>query len=205
MTGLRSCEALKHGPDPESLILYRGRTHFIILNRFPYNPGHLMSRLTGIRAAFERTSPPPRPEQLADVESRHPEYRARSPPRRGFRNVAHGPAGRPRAGVTEHYHLHVVPRDGRRRIFMPLMASDQGGHRGSEYDLRTHPSPCSRKRRKRINPTPSGKTMLKTMRKNVKARSPTLWIIIGYVRNPDLSPSGEAPAAWAKPTGPTPW
>ena len=36
------CDFVKESNDRENLILYRGETSFIIMNRNPYNPGHVM-------------------------------------------------------------------------------------------------------------------------------------------------------------------
>lgn len=36
------CEALASGSDRDSLVLFRGRTCVLMLNLYPYNPGHLM-------------------------------------------------------------------------------------------------------------------------------------------------------------------
>ena len=43
--GCPFCELPARGPerDEESLILYRGEVTFVILNAYPYNPGHLMA------------------------------------------------------------------------------------------------------------------------------------------------------------------
>src|SRR5215470_12794608 len=36
------CDALARNNDAETLIVYRGKKTFIILNRFPYTSGHVM-------------------------------------------------------------------------------------------------------------------------------------------------------------------
>ena len=36
------CEHIKENRDRENLILYRGKKAFIIMNKYPYNNGHLM-------------------------------------------------------------------------------------------------------------------------------------------------------------------
>jgi ATP adenylyltransferase len=101
------CEAFASAtPDP--LVVFRGRTTFVILNKFPYNNGHLMvvpNRHIGRLA--DLTS-----DELAELigltqtaekalaEAYHPH---------GFNmgiNLGK-PAG---AGVLDHVHMHVVPR-----------------------------------------------------------------------------------------------
>jgi ATP adenylyltransferase len=36
------CEAIKDNQDRKNLVLYRGKECFCILNKYPYNNGHLM-------------------------------------------------------------------------------------------------------------------------------------------------------------------
>lgn len=106
-TGCIFCDALARG-DAEPLLIYRGARAFVILNKFPYNNGHLMvvanrhvGRLAGLDAAelTEIMTLTQAAERALDV-AYHPH---------AF-NVGLNlgkPAG---AGVLDHLHLHVVPR-----------------------------------------------------------------------------------------------
>jgi ATP adenylyltransferase len=101
------CDALARA-EFETLIVHRGRRSFVILNKFPYNNGHLMvvpNRHVGRLADLE---PEERDEimrltQAAErvlTEIYHPH---------GFNmglNLGK-PAG---AGILDHLHMHVVPR-----------------------------------------------------------------------------------------------
>jgi ATP adenylyltransferase len=119
MTGCIFCEALKLGSDRRALILHRGRTHFIILNRYPYNPGHLMIAPFRHTAAYERTSPAAAAEMAGLLKLAIRVLRAHYRPQ-GF-NVGMNLGRSAGAGVTEHYHLHVVPRWTGDSNFMPLV------------------------------------------------------------------------------------
>lgn len=101
------CRALDP-TDPSPLILYRGRTCFVILNLYPYNNGHLMvapHRHVGTLTAASREEL----HELMDLvrcaeqvltEAYHPH---------GL-NVGLN-LGRPAgAGIVDHVHAHVVPR-----------------------------------------------------------------------------------------------
>jgi ATP adenylyltransferase len=94
--------------DQASLVVFRGRTCFIILNKFPYNNGHLMvvpnRHVASLVAATE--------EELCELI----DLARRSEIALGEAYAPHGlnmginvgkPAG---AGVLDHVHLHVVPR-----------------------------------------------------------------------------------------------
>lgn len=109
-SGCIFCDALKETDPLVSLIVYRGNLNFLILNRYPYNNGHLMI------APYQHTSNPAEvnPEILDEMmrlsqrvlkalkEIYHPD---------GF-NLGMNLGRSAGAGIEEHYHLHVLPRWG---------------------------------------------------------------------------------------------
>lgn len=101
------CEALARGDD-EPLLIHRGARAFVILNKFPYNNGHLMvvanrhvGRLSALDAAelVEIMTLTQAAERALDAAYRPHAYNV------GL-NLGK-PAG---AGVLDHLHMHVVPR-----------------------------------------------------------------------------------------------
>lgn len=94
--------------DRENLILYRGKTAFVMLNRFPYTNGHLMV------APYKHTADMGdlNDDELLEINklvARSLEWLKRAYKPDGFNigvNVGR-PAG---AGVPTHIHWHVVPR-----------------------------------------------------------------------------------------------
>ena len=107
MPGCIFCEALARGGD-EPLLIHRGARAFVILNKFPYNNGHLMvvanrhvGRLTALDAAelSEIMTLTQAAERALDAAYRPHAYNV------GL-NLGK-PAG---AGVLDHLHMHVVPR-----------------------------------------------------------------------------------------------
>ena len=100
------CDAHQSGSDP--LVAWTGERAFVILNKFPYNNGHLMivpvrhvSRLSDLDAdeLLEVMSLAQSCEQaLARLYSPH-----------GF-NVGIKLGRSAGAGIAEHLHVHVVPR-----------------------------------------------------------------------------------------------
>ncbi len=94
--------------DEKNLILHRGRTAFVIFNRFPYTSGHLMV------APFRQTADP---EDLTDDELLEINQLVRDCVRwlrKGFSpdgfniGINLGSAGG--AGIPTHIHWHIVPR-----------------------------------------------------------------------------------------------
>lgn len=114
------CQGPKAKDDKSSLILYRGEKNFVILNKFPYNPGHLM--ISPYRHV-------PDLEDLTDDELlEHFDLvrRGTRALRRAFEPAAFNiglnigkPAG---AGIGDHIHTHVVPRWEGDTNFMPVVA-----------------------------------------------------------------------------------
>ena len=102
------CEALKQNDDEEMLILARAEHSFIILNRYPYNNGHLMVVPYAHKAALNELDADTRAEMmelLSKVETMlKMEYR----PDGINMGVNIGAAAG--AGVADHIHFHVVPR-----------------------------------------------------------------------------------------------
>ena len=102
------CEALGMPDGPDNLILHRGQQAFVILNRFPYTSGHLMVVPYKHDATIEGLEAETRAELMelaAQVMSLlGKEYHAQ-----GF-NMGINVGEAAGAGITEHVHLHVVPR-----------------------------------------------------------------------------------------------
>lgn len=119
MRGCIFCRALKRDDDRAAFILYRGNHNFIILNKFPYNPGHLMIAPYDHTASLEKT-PAASSNELAELLklSLHVLKKRYRP--QGF-NVGLNLGRSAGAGVVHHYHLHVIPRWQGDANFMPLV------------------------------------------------------------------------------------
>ena len=101
------CAALA-AADREPLIVWRGRLAFILLNKFPYNNGHLMvvpNRHVGRLADLERAEAT---EFLELVQAAERTLERVYQPHGLNLGVNLGKAAG--AGVLDHLHMHVVPR-----------------------------------------------------------------------------------------------
>jgi len=107
------------GADEANLVLLRGRDCYVVLNRYPYNGGHLMiaprqhvSRLADLddAALAEMMRLARLCEKVLTAEIRP----------RGF-NVGLNIGRTAGAGVDDHLHLHVVPRWDGDTNFMPVL------------------------------------------------------------------------------------
>ena len=94
--------------DEEALVVHRGATCYVVLNRFPYTNGHAMVVPFAHRASLASMTPDERLELVelgARVETALREEYAPHGLNLGM-NVGRS-AG---AGIADHVHLHVVPR-----------------------------------------------------------------------------------------------
>jgi len=101
------CDALARGAG-EPLLLFPGRTCFVILNLYPYNNGHLMVVPNRHVATLAEAAP----DELAELMAltRHAEMALAEAYQPQGLNVGMN-LGRPAgAGVADHLHVHVVPR-----------------------------------------------------------------------------------------------
>jgi len=103
------CHHLAHPEDDgENLVLWRTERSIVVLNRFPYNNGHLLIAPVRHIATFEETS---EDEMLEMVKLIRETQRALSLTIRpvGF-NVGLNFGRCAGAGLPGHMHIHVVPR-----------------------------------------------------------------------------------------------
>jgi ATP adenylyltransferase len=113
------CEAID-GPDEEGLVVRRASHAFVLLNRFPYASGHLM--IAPLRHTGEFT-------ELADEEvleihrlaGQGMGALAETYAPQGF-NLGWNLGRVAGAGVTDHVHMHLVPRWVGDTNFMPVLA-----------------------------------------------------------------------------------
>jgi ATP adenylyltransferase len=115
------CSARDGTDDRASLVLARGAHAFLILNAYPYAPGHLMAVTNRHLGALADA----RPEELAEamtlvqraVAALAAEYRAE-----GF-NVGLNQGRVAGAGIEDHLHVHVVPRWGGDHNFATVLGA----------------------------------------------------------------------------------
>jgi ATP adenylyltransferase len=106
--------------DRRNLVVHRAPHAFTILNRYPYNSGHLMVVPLAHVSALEELAP----EAFAAL---HEELlRAVAAVKRAYRpeglNMGMNLGKVAGAGIADHLHWHVVPRWGGDTNFMPVVA-----------------------------------------------------------------------------------
>lgn len=117
-TGCFLCDAPAHDRDEETLLLYRGKHVFAIMNLYPYNTAHLLIAPYAHTADFAGLPHEPASDLMALTQRCVREIAAEYRPK-GF-NVGMNlgePAG---AGEPDHLHVHVVPRWPGDANFMPI-------------------------------------------------------------------------------------
>ena len=115
------CNRLAEKDDVQSLVLHRGESAFVIMNRYPYNTGHVMIvPNTHVSSPEDADS-----EVMSEMAAlRGPVLRAirRTLSPEGF-NLGLNVGTIAGAGIADHLHEHVVPRWLGDANFMPILAS----------------------------------------------------------------------------------
>ena len=106
--------------DDDSLIVYRGRTSYVVLNLFPYNPGHLLVCPYRHVPLYVDLTDDETAEFTALTKEAIRALEAASAPM-GF-NLGMNQGAVAGAGVAAHLHQHVVPRWGGDSNFLPIVA-----------------------------------------------------------------------------------
>ncbi len=113
------CNAYQDQNDREKLVLYRGEHVFVMMNLYPYNPGHLMVVPYEHTADFSTLDPAISSEIMALGQRCVAVLQAETQPH-GF-NLGMNLGRTAGAGVDQHLHLHVVPRWNGDTNFMPVI------------------------------------------------------------------------------------
>jgi ATP adenylyltransferase len=114
------CEMLGAEDDRGQLILHRSEMSFLVLNKFPYNNGHLMAVPYRHVDTLEALTAAEAVDMMALVSLGIRALRRSTNPE-GF-NIGVNIGKIAGAGVIDHVHTHVVPRWGGDTNFMPVLA-----------------------------------------------------------------------------------
>lgn len=109
--------------DRTDLILARGTSSFVILNKFPYNTGHLMVVPYDHLGDFELLSADVLAGLMEQVRTSIRVLRETMDPQAFNLGANIGEAAG--AGAPGHFHFHVVPRWGGDTNFMPVLAGSK--------------------------------------------------------------------------------
>jgi ATP adenylyltransferase len=118
--GCLLCALPQEEADRANLILHRGPTAYVVMNRYPYNNGHLMIVPYRHCDDLSQFSPEESLELMAAVQ-RATQVLAQAFGAEGF-NVGINLGRAAGAGIADHVHLHVVPRWAGDTNFMPVLA-----------------------------------------------------------------------------------
>jgi ATP adenylyltransferase len=114
------CEAAASHDDDASLVVFRGKRVFVLLNRYPYTNGHVMVAPLAHEAWFS-DSPGETLAELIAVMARSQKILVGALKTDGL-NVGVNFGSAAGAGVAGHYHVHVVPRWSGDTNFMSVTA-----------------------------------------------------------------------------------
>jgi ATP adenylyltransferase len=113
------CTRYPKDDDRNNLILYRGKTAFVIMNRFPYNNGHVMIVPYRHSGDIHELSADEKLEMM-DITQLCLTVLSEVMQPHGF-NIGMNIGRVSGAGVLDHLHSHVVPRWNGDTNFMPVI------------------------------------------------------------------------------------
>jgi len=102
------CDGLKQVDGTDNLIVYRGSKAFVMLNRYPYTSGHLMIVPYEHQPSLELLEAESRTD-IMNLSARAIQVLQVLYSPQGY-NLGMNIGNAAGAGVSEHVHLHVVPR-----------------------------------------------------------------------------------------------
>jgi ATP adenylyltransferase len=102
------CKRIKMKSDRENLVLFRGKKSFVIMNKYPYNGGHLLIVPYAHKSDISRLTPL-ESNEMFDLTRKSVAILKKAMPADGF-NIGMNLGAVAGAGVEEHLHIHIVPR-----------------------------------------------------------------------------------------------
>jgi len=118
-SGCIFCTRINQDSDRENLILLRGKHNFVIMNKYPYNNGHLMVLPNRHTSEFDSWSDPEKLEMM-NLVSKSMDVLKKTVNPDGF-NVGLNIGKIAGAGIDDHLHFHIVPRWAADTNFMPVV------------------------------------------------------------------------------------
>lgn len=114
------CNAVRDNQDADNLVVYRGEECFCILNKYPYNSGHLMIVPNEHKADISELTDREMLEIMKLTQNMKEILTAIMKPE-GF-NLGINIGKSAGAGLVGHIHLHIVPRWNGDTNFMPAIS-----------------------------------------------------------------------------------
>src|SRR4051794_32875599 len=106
--------------DRENLIVFRGKESYIILNKYPYNNGHVLI-VPNVHVANFVEVPDTALTEMNSLAKKAMRALDASYQPQGY-NIGVNQGEAAGAGVKHHIHLHIVPRWSGDTNFMPVLA-----------------------------------------------------------------------------------
>jgi ATP adenylyltransferase len=115
------CKIAKDARDLKNLVVWRGTYCYVVMNRFPYNSGHIMIVPYTHAQGFSKL----KDAELAEIMTTAKKCfrvltKINGPQGFNFGSNIGSVAG---AGIAGHIHFHIVPRWNGDTNFMPVLAS----------------------------------------------------------------------------------
>jgi ATP adenylyltransferase len=114
------CEKPKEDKDVQNYILCRGVKNFIILNSYPYNPGHLLVAPYRHIGSLEEFTEEERNEHFEMISRSIRALKEAFNP--GGFNIGANIGKVAGAGIDDHFHSHIVPRWQGDTNYVPVLA-----------------------------------------------------------------------------------
>jgi ATP adenylyltransferase len=119
--GCLFCRVLENPDDPDAdLVVWRPQGAIVMLNKFPYNAGHVMVAPAVHQGELDGLDDDQTADLMRALRRTIAVLRTNMTPE-GF-NIGANTGRAPGAGIPDHIHLHVVPRWNGDTNFMPVLA-----------------------------------------------------------------------------------